>query len=164
MLRVWIAERKLHCSMKVGMYRETMKIPEEKAWGVILADVARHVACGLAPLRRRAQPDPLVPLNKTAFSLGAWCIQFSQKAIADFFKRLCRICRMVGPFEHLFEQRGVRNRPGLIPFSSGRFIPRRCRGRHTPVVRCTPAALHLRPSSSIVRAFSRRHPAYYAVC
>jgi hypothetical protein len=47
MLRVWIAERKLHCSMKVGMYRETMNMPEEKAWGVILADVARHVAKAL---------------------------------------------------------------------------------------------------------------------
>ena len=23
MLRVWIAEKKLHCSMKIGMYRET---------------------------------------------------------------------------------------------------------------------------------------------
>ncbi len=44
MLRVWIAERKLHSSMKIGMYRETTKIPEEKAWGQILADVARHVA------------------------------------------------------------------------------------------------------------------------
>lgn len=44
MLRVWIAERGLHCSIKVGMYRETMNIPEEKAWGTILADVAKHVA------------------------------------------------------------------------------------------------------------------------
>lgn len=47
MLRVWIAERGLHCSMKVGMYRETTKVPEEKAWGMILADVARHLANAL---------------------------------------------------------------------------------------------------------------------
>ena len=47
MLRVWIAENKLHCSMKVGMYLETMNIPEEKAWGVILADVTRHLAAAL---------------------------------------------------------------------------------------------------------------------
>ena len=39
-----------------------------------------------------------------------------------------------------------------------------CHGRHYPVVRCVPAALHLRPSSSIVRAFSRGLPTYYAVC
>mgnify|MGYP003382056427 CR=1 FL=1 len=47
MLRVWIAEKKLHCSMKVGMYQETMKVPEEVAWGTILADVARHLANAL---------------------------------------------------------------------------------------------------------------------
>lgn len=47
MLRVWIAERGLHCSIKVGMYRETMNVPEEKAWGTILADVAKHVANAL---------------------------------------------------------------------------------------------------------------------
>jgi hypothetical protein len=47
MLRVWIAERRLHCSIKVGMYRETTSIPEEKAWGTILADAARHVAHAL---------------------------------------------------------------------------------------------------------------------
>ncbi|MFN4160549.1 MAG: DUF5076 domain-containing protein [Stenotrophomonas sp.] len=47
MLRVWIAAKKLHCSMKVGMYKETSKISEEKAWGVILADVARHLSKAL---------------------------------------------------------------------------------------------------------------------
>ena len=47
MLRVWIAEGKLHCSMKVGMYRETGSISEENAWGTILADVARHAANAL---------------------------------------------------------------------------------------------------------------------
>jgi len=47
MLRVWIASRGLHCSMKVGMYEETHDVPEEKAWGKILADVARHVANAL---------------------------------------------------------------------------------------------------------------------
>ncbi len=47
MLRVWVAEGGLHCSMKVGMYRETMNVAEEKAWGIILADVARHIANAL---------------------------------------------------------------------------------------------------------------------
>ncbi|WP_223620516.1 DUF5076 domain-containing protein [Lysobacter sp. ESA13C] len=47
MLRVWIAKKGLHCSMKVGMYEETMSIPEEKAWGMILADIARHLADAL---------------------------------------------------------------------------------------------------------------------
>lgn len=48
MLRVWIAERKLHCSMKVGMYQDGMGIPEADAWGTILADVTRHLAEALA--------------------------------------------------------------------------------------------------------------------
>lgn len=47
MLRVWIAARKLHCSMKVGMYRESTNISEEKAWGTILADTAKHLAKAL---------------------------------------------------------------------------------------------------------------------
>jgi hypothetical protein len=47
MLRVWIAERQIHCSIKIGMYRETMNIAEEVAWGTILADVARHISAAL---------------------------------------------------------------------------------------------------------------------
>ncbi|WP_247688854.1 DUF5076 domain-containing protein [Ralstonia pseudosolanacearum] len=47
MLRVWIAEGKLHCSMKIGMYLETMNVPEERAWGGILADATRHIANAL---------------------------------------------------------------------------------------------------------------------
>ncbi|OON63915.1 hypothetical protein B0920_11385 [Massilia sp. KIM] len=44
MLRVWVAEGQLHCSLKVGMYRDGMGIDEEVAWGTILADAARHIA------------------------------------------------------------------------------------------------------------------------
>lgn len=47
MLRVWIANKQLYTSLKVGMYRETMKVPEENAWGRILADAARHIADAL---------------------------------------------------------------------------------------------------------------------
>jgi aminopeptidase C len=47
MLRVWIAEEGLHCSLKVGMYHESTNTPEEKAWGVILADAVRHIAKAL---------------------------------------------------------------------------------------------------------------------
>lgn len=47
MLRVWIAERRLHCSMKVGLYQDSMGIPEADAWGTILADVTRHLADAL---------------------------------------------------------------------------------------------------------------------
>jgi hypothetical protein len=47
MLRVWVAEQKLHCTLKIGMYRE-MQIQEEVAWGTILADAARHIARALS--------------------------------------------------------------------------------------------------------------------
>lgn len=46
-LRVWIAEQKLHCSLKVGVYEENGPIPEDTAWGIILADVAKHLADAL---------------------------------------------------------------------------------------------------------------------
>ena len=32
-LRVWIAEKKLHCSLKVGMYRETTNVPDRESLG-----------------------------------------------------------------------------------------------------------------------------------
>lgn len=47
MLRVWIAQRKLHCSLKIGMYQESTTISEPVAWGTILADAARHIANAL---------------------------------------------------------------------------------------------------------------------
>jgi hypothetical protein len=43
-LRAWIAERGLHCSLKIGMYGEE----EMRAWGILLADAARHVADALS--------------------------------------------------------------------------------------------------------------------
>lgn len=33
MLRVWVAEQQLRCSLKIGMYRDGMGIDEESAWG-----------------------------------------------------------------------------------------------------------------------------------
>jgi hypothetical protein len=33
--------------MKFGMYRESMNVPEEKVWGMMLADVAHHAANAL---------------------------------------------------------------------------------------------------------------------
>ena len=47
MLRMWIAEEKLFCSMKVGMYTDSTEIPESRAWGVMLADAARHIAMAM---------------------------------------------------------------------------------------------------------------------
>ena len=46
-LRVWIAECGLHTSVRIGVYKDN-PVPEQKAWGIILADTARHVARGFA--------------------------------------------------------------------------------------------------------------------
>ena len=43
MLSAWIAERGLHCSLNVGMW-EAEGHNEAAAWGVLLADVVRHLA------------------------------------------------------------------------------------------------------------------------
>jgi len=46
MLSAWIAENGLHCTLNVGMWRET-GIDEPAAWGKLLADVARHIGGAL---------------------------------------------------------------------------------------------------------------------
>ncbi len=64
MLRVWVAEERLHCSMKVGMYRETTQFAEDEAWGTILADVAKHLANAM-------EEQYQVPAGQTLSSLRA---------------------------------------------------------------------------------------------
>ncbi|WP_431477773.1 DUF5076 domain-containing protein [Massilia eburnea] len=59
MLRVWIAEKQLHCSLKIGMYRDGLGIDEEVAWGTILADSARHIARALHPEDANAEAAAL---------------------------------------------------------------------------------------------------------
>jgi hypothetical protein len=46
-LRVWIAEKELHCSLKIGMSRKGTHLSEVKLWGTILADAAQHIANAL---------------------------------------------------------------------------------------------------------------------
>ncbi|MBL8514867.1 MAG: DUF5076 domain-containing protein [Betaproteobacteria bacterium] len=47
MLRAWIAERGLHCTVHVGMWESEGTHKEERAWGIHLADVTRHIANAL---------------------------------------------------------------------------------------------------------------------
>jgi hypothetical protein len=58
MLRVWIAQQKLHCSLKVGMYRD-MNMDEMAAWGTILADAARHISMSASSAFGEDQNDSL---------------------------------------------------------------------------------------------------------
>ncbi len=48
MARVLIAEKGLHCSLRIGMYADRQDVQESVAWGIILADLARHAASALS--------------------------------------------------------------------------------------------------------------------
>jgi hypothetical protein len=43
MLSAWIAENGLHCSLNIGMW-DAQGLNEAKSWGILLADVVRHIA------------------------------------------------------------------------------------------------------------------------
>lgn len=46
--RIWIAEHGLHCSLRCGLYAGQGAVMETTAWGIILADMAGHVADALS--------------------------------------------------------------------------------------------------------------------
>ena len=46
--RVWVAERGLHFSLRVGLYAGDGVSRETAAWGIILADLAGHVSDALS--------------------------------------------------------------------------------------------------------------------
>lgn len=56
MLSAWIAERGLHCSLKIGMWQESGR-PEAPAWGILLADTVRHIARALQEAHGLDQAD-----------------------------------------------------------------------------------------------------------
>ena len=47
MIRAWIAQRGLHCSVNIGTWQAAHPIDEPSAWGIMLADVVRHVSNAL---------------------------------------------------------------------------------------------------------------------
>ncbi|KAB8042291.1 DUF5076 domain-containing protein [Janthinobacterium aquaticum] len=84
-LRVWVAERQLHCSLKIGMYRDGMGIDEELAWGVILADAARHISKALYP--KMQKPRRLL-YKKFSTALTMRSLRQLQVLKADLYSRL----------------------------------------------------------------------------
>ena len=46
MLSAWIAEKGLHCSLNIGMWQNN-GTNESRAWGILLADVIRHIASAI---------------------------------------------------------------------------------------------------------------------
>lgn len=47
MIRGWIADGGLHCVLNVGHWHKNADFDEPWAWGVMLADIAQHVANAL---------------------------------------------------------------------------------------------------------------------
>lgn len=50
MLSAWIAERGLHCTLNIGFF-EAAGHTEAKAWGILLADLVRHIGNAVAEER-----------------------------------------------------------------------------------------------------------------
>jgi hypothetical protein len=45
MVRAWIAQSKLHVVLNIGFWEDPDRaIDERDAWGILMADIARHVA------------------------------------------------------------------------------------------------------------------------
>ena len=44
MMRVWIAQKRLHTVVNIGHWQESGMNDERPAWGLLLADMVRHVA------------------------------------------------------------------------------------------------------------------------
>jgi hypothetical protein len=64
-LSAWIAEDGLHCSLKIGMRKDTDH-NEAEAWGTLLADVVRHIANAM---REEYGVDPSVTIAAIVDSL-----------------------------------------------------------------------------------------------
>ena len=63
MLRAWVAHQGLHCSVSLGQWGERETI----GWGVLLSDVARHVANALHQ-QSGADPERALEEIREAFN------------------------------------------------------------------------------------------------
>ena len=64
MIRAWIAENDLWCSINVGSWEGVDDIEEPHAWGILLADVAHHVANALHEWKGAERPKVLKAIRK----------------------------------------------------------------------------------------------------
>lgn len=73
-MRAWVAENGLHIMLNIGVY-DAHDVREEEAWGMILADAARHIAdalvsmgrdkdVALAEIRRRFETELNDPMSE----------------------------------------------------------------------------------------------------
>lgn len=63
MLSAWIAEKGLHCSLNIGFF-ESVGHVESNAWGILLADLVRHIGNAVAEKRG-------TPANETVTAVVA---------------------------------------------------------------------------------------------
>jgi hypothetical protein len=84
MIRVWIAGGDLHRSINVGTYKDQPNVDEARAWGIILSDVARHVANALFEAE---QADPRVVVDQICDSFISEISSPTSKASGNFVRR-----------------------------------------------------------------------------
>ena len=81
MARIWIAQRKLHCVLNVGHWSGTSGVDERHAWGIVLADIARHASFALEDLTGNDARENLRMIlesfqaeiaHKTSEHVGEW--------------------------------------------------------------------------------------------
>ena len=66
MIRAWIAENDLWCSINIGSWEGVDGIEEPRAWGILLADVAHHVANALHEWKA-TEPQKVLQAIRKAF-------------------------------------------------------------------------------------------------
>ena len=80
MLSAWIAERGMHCTLNIGFF-DGQGHDEAKAWGILLADVVRHIANALAEERGMEISDSTAGILE---SLNAELDAPTSKAVGAF--------------------------------------------------------------------------------
>lgn len=61
MLSAWIAERKQHCTINIGLWQGSGS-DEAPAWGMFLADTVRHIANALQERYGHSAPDTIAAI------------------------------------------------------------------------------------------------------
>jgi len=59
MIRGWIADRGLACSLNLGHWHHNSKLDERHAWGVMLADLSREIAIQLESITNQDPSESL---------------------------------------------------------------------------------------------------------
>jgi len=74
MARIWVAKGGLHCNLRIGGWSvaskgaEVTPVLERRAWGILLSDIARHVADALSKKEQVPKEEILNTLVGTFLS------------------------------------------------------------------------------------------------